>query len=177
MINYLNKRQISNILPDKTLIVNFLKGRFNESKNFQFLNELIKYKNIKLNLIILDSSYKKLLVCPLQIKENFFLAEFEKDIFLKYTNLYLKIIDNKRRVVYQTDLVKVSQTSFIFYPFDYEIYELENGKLEWFPNKIKIYEKILNLEIAEKYNLKHSFIFYSLIFSIIFLVIICLKYY
>ena len=152
-MDYIIKRQYKNIIKPKNYIFNILRNRYILYNNTKYLYDLIQYYNIEL--------YIEISTCPefesniikrkLQIYDNTFIVNNFSIFDNKYNNLYLKIYTDTNNVL-ETELVKLTNTSYMFYPpfFDNEELTLiENNKLIWNPKKIEIFEKILNLKLKK----------------------------
>jgi len=177
-MDYIIKRQYKNIIKPKNYIFNILRNRYILYNNTKYLYDLIQYYNIEL--------YIEISTCPefesniikrkLQIYNNTFVVNNFSIFDHKYNNLYLKIYTNINNIL-ETELVKLTNTSYMFYPpfiDNEELTLIENNQLIWNPKKTEIFEKILNLKLEKykKYILFNSFILITisiLLFYIIFI--------
>ncbi|VVU94751.1 hypothetical protein CPAV1605_476 [seawater metagenome] len=168
MTNYLFLRQINPNVSSNKFVTNLLKNRFLKTNEYSYLYELIKYKNVELYLKVFTKDMD-LLVCPLVPKDDHFYAEFCESILNEFTGFDLKIFDKNEKDIFETELVKLSPSSFLFYPFDHDIQEMQMGKLKWEPKEIEIFEKILDMEIIKKNHDYYQYIFPCFMFFLFFL--------
>jgi hypothetical protein len=155
MINFLIKRQYKSGLCQDKYIPSLLKDRYLRTGDYNHLYELIKFKNIKLFVKISPNAHFSwnCLICPLTVDKNNFIA-YIGDYVNNNNELYLKVTKQDNTEIYESDIVKLSDP-FIYmlyppYQDDEDLHLIENGKLKWAPNKINIFEEILDMKIRKK---------------------------
>lgn len=134
-------------------------NRFKKQENFDNLYELIELnqKNVYLNLSI-DPIFRFFFIKQFKYSKEHkcFIIKGLNRITKKQPWIFFKIVNELNEELYSDELTKVSLSceDYMIIPgsenIDYNI--IENDTFFWMPQKVEIFEKILNMEIKKKDN-------------------------